>query len=69
MLCQREDKEDVTVYGQMTREGSPDCCEETTDHSLMGRDSQGLNEHIDGRCYTPNCSTETNSISVTNNCN
>lgn len=51
----------------MACEGSPDCCKETTDHILMGRGPQGLNEDIDGRCY--NCSTETNCISVTNNCN
>lgn len=54
----------------MTCEGPLDRCEETTDHSRMGHSSQGLNEEdVEGRCYNPKCSTETNCISVTNNCN
>ena len=59
-----------TVYGQMTCEGAPDCWEETTDHSLMGHSPQELiDRDMDERCYIPKCSTETNCISVTNNCN
>lgn len=46
MVCQREDKEDIKVYGQMACEGSPDCCEETADRILMRRGSQGLNEDL-----------------------
>lgn len=54
----------------MTCGGPLDCCEQTTDYSLMEHSSQGLNEEdIEGCCYNPKCSTETKCISVTDNCN
>lgn len=41
----------LKYYGQMACEGSPDCCDESTDHSLIGPGPDRLNEEIDGRCY------------------
>lgn len=60
VLLKRGQGRDYSIWSCDLR-GFLDCCEETTDHSLMGRDSHGFSEDIDGRCYIPNCLTETQS--------